>query len=203
VQEAAGTDADVIPVERRFTFEDVMIVPKDYRRDLLTLTAGTHDPVLQEDFNQYLPVRVFNLSITQPEVIEDTHRRLTESYHELGGPWRREYMPRTVMVFLNEEPGLTPEARREAAAAEANAALSEYWKALQGTIDPKKVSNAADNALIGDAEAVAAQIRERFHPDDRLMLWFDFFNHDAARVIRNMEAFMQKVRPLVAEGDAS
>ena len=31
------------------------------------------------------------------------------------------------------------------------------------------------------------------------MLWFDFFNHDSARVMRNMSAFMQEVRPLVED----
>ena len=95
--------------------------------------------------------------------------------------------------------GAHAEARNEAARGEARTALETYWTALEGTIDPKKVENAADNALVGDADAVATQIVERFHPDDRLMLWFDFFNHDSPRVIRNMEAFMQKVAPLVAE----
>ena len=51
--------------------------------------------------------------------------------------------------------------------------------------------------MIGNAEEVAAQIRERFHPEDRLMLWFDFFNHDASRVIDNMRQFQQVVVPLV------
>jgi hypothetical protein len=27
------------------------------------------------------------------------------------------------------------------------------------------------------------------------MLWFDFFNHDSARVVRNMTAFTEKVAP--------
>ena len=83
---------------------------------------------------------------------------------------------------------------------EARGALGEYWKALQGTLDPEKVEKAATNALIGNAEEVAAQIPERFHPEDRLMLWFDFFNHDSDRVIRNMEKFMSRVEPLVAKG---
>jgi alkanesulfonate monooxygenase SsuD/methylene tetrahydromethanopterin reductase-like flavin-dependent oxidoreductase (luciferase family) len=74
--------------------------------------------------------------------------------------------------------------------------MTAYWNALEGTIDPQKVESAADNALIGDAEEVAAQIA-RFHPDDRLMLWFDFFQHDSARVVRNMTAFMERVRPLI------
>ena len=75
--------------------------------------------------------------------------------------------------------------------------MAAYWTALEGTLDPAKVENAATNALIGDAETIAAQIRERFHPEDRVMLWFDFFNHDSARVVANMEAFMEKVTPLV------
>ena len=76
-------------------------------------------------------------------------------------------------------------------------ALGAYWTALEGTLDPAKVSNAADNAQVGNAADVAAQIAARFHPQDRLMLWFDFFNHDNARVIANMEAFMRQVGPAV------
>jgi len=29
------------------------------------------------------------------------------------------------------------------------------------------------------------------------MAWFDFFNHDSPRVVRNMEMFMSKVVPQV------
>jgi hypothetical protein len=32
------------------------------------------------------------------------------------------------------------------------------------------------------------------------MCWFDFFNHDSDRVIRNMAAFMEKVKPRIEEG---
>jgi hypothetical protein len=32
------------------------------------------------------------------------------------------------------------------------------------------------------------------------MTWFDFFNHDSARVIRNMEAWMEQVVPLIERG---
>jgi hypothetical protein len=102
-----------------------------------------------------------------------------------------------VFVFLNEQPGLSPEARNRAAQEEARAALGAYWNAMTGTIDPKKVDQAADNALVGDAATVARQARERFHPDDRLMLWFDFFNHDNDRVIANMEAWARQVAPLL------
>jgi alkanesulfonate monooxygenase SsuD/methylene tetrahydromethanopterin reductase-like flavin-dependent oxidoreductase (luciferase family) len=199
VRDAAGGAGDRVLVPRRFTFEELKIVPQDWRRELLQLYVGSHEPRLQEEVNAFLPVRVFNLSITRPDVIEDTHRRLTAKYHPSGGAWKRGYMPRTVFVFLNERPGLSPEARRAAAKEEAREALSAYWTALEGTLDPKKVEGAADNALVGNAADVAEQMRERFHPEDRLMLWFDFFNHDSARVVANMEDFMAKVAPLVEE----
>ena len=60
-----------------------------------------------------------------------------------------------------------------------------------------KVASAADNAVIGNAEEVAAQLTERFDPEDCVMAWFDFFNHDSERVVRNMDAFMNKVAPRV------
>jgi hypothetical protein len=106
-------------------------------------------------------------------------------------------MPRTSFVFLNAEDGLTLEQQSTAAHQEAKAALGAYWNALEGTIDPSKVSNAANNALIGNVEEVAQQMIERFHPEDRIMAWFDFFNHDSDRVCRDMEAYMEQVVPLV------
>lgn len=203
VQDAARavgrTALDRIPIARRFPFEPLKIIPQDWRQELVDLVVGSHDPALQEDLNQYRPVKVFNLSITQPAVIDQTHARMARAYHQDGGPWRREYMPRTVMVFLNDQPGLTPQSRSQAAQAEARAALSAYWTALEGTIDPAKVERAADNAVIGNVDEVAAQVAERFHRDDRLMLWFDFFNHDSDRVIADMAAFWEKVAPRVAE----
>lgn len=193
-------DTESITFANRWDFEVLKIIPQSWRRELLVRIVGSHDPKLQEQLNQWAPVQVFNLSITRPEVIEDTHQRMAANYHPDGGPWQRAYMPRTVFVFLNEQPGLSPTERSEAAHREAREALGAYWKALQGTIDPSRVEQAADNALIGNAQEVAAQIRARFHPDDRLMLWFDFFNHDCDRVIDNMTHFMERVVPLV-EGE--
>lgn len=199
VREAAGTRGDAVAVPRRWSFEALKVVPQEWRRDLLVLVLGSHDPELQIAANRILPTRVFNLSITRPEIIEATHERMRAAFHPDGGPWQRGYMPRTVFVFLNEQAHLSPTGRRKAAREEARAALGAYWAALEGTIDPAKVENAADNALVGDAEEVAAQVVERFHPDDRLMLWFDFFNHDTARVVANMEAFVASVAPRVRE----
>ena len=199
VQQAFSGDEspDNIPIDRRYNFEEISIVPKNWPRNQLELVAGTHDPNAQEFVNKFLPVKVFNLSITSPEIIDNTHKRMSELFHPSGGKWQRRDMPRTTFVFLNSEPGLSPEQQSKAAHEEARLALGEYWKALEGTLDPSKVEKAANNALIGNAIEIAEQVKERFHPDDRLMCWFDFFNHDSERVIRNMEAWWREVVPLL------
>jgi alkanesulfonate monooxygenase SsuD/methylene tetrahydromethanopterin reductase-like flavin-dependent oxidoreductase (luciferase family) len=195
---AAGEAGDVVPVPRRWAFEHIRIVPQAWRRELLQLVAGSHEAVVQDEVNQWAPVQVFNLSITQPAVIEETHQRMALRYHPDGGPWKRSYMPRTTFVFVNGDPGLTPTQQRARAQREAEDALGAYWTALEGTIAPNRVENAAQNALIGNPEDVARQARERFHPDDRLMLWFDFFDHDCDRVIRRQADFIERVAPLLA-----
>ena len=204
VQEAYSKNNDVKDVEsiiipNRYNFEAISIIPQQWNRDQLQLVAGTHDPVAQEFVNTILPVRVFNLSITSPEVIDSTHKRMAENYHPDGGIWQRSYMPRTSFVFINDESDLTDEEKSEAANIEAQQALQAYWNALEGTIDPDKVSKAANNALIGNPFEIAEQIVDRFHPEDTIMAWFDFFNHDSERVCRNMTAYMTKVVPLVEQ----
>lgn len=202
-QAAAKRDAltaapDEIPIPNRYEFEELKTIPQEWRQELLDLVLGSHDPPLQVACNQWRPVKTFNLSITPPAVIDATHARMRDCYHLDGGPWQRHYMPRTVFVFLNEEPGLAAAERSAAAHAEARQALGSYWGALEGTIDPMKVASAADNAVIGNADEVAQQLAECFDSKDCVMAWFDFFNHDSERVVRNMEAFMQKVAPQVA-----
>lgn len=188
---------DSISIPRRYDFESIATIPKEWRRDLLNLVIGSHDPALQIEVNKWRPVQVFNLSITPPDVIEETHKRMSANYHKDGGKWRRSMMPRTVMVFVNDEPGLTDEQKSIMAKRESKSSISTYWSALEGTIDPGKVEKAVNNAVIGNPEEVAIQLKQRYHPDDRIMCWFDFFNHDSKRVMRDMEAFMTKVVPIV------
>lgn len=188
---------DFIEIPHRYEFEEIKTIPQEWRRELLNLVLGSHDPKLQIEVNKWRPVQVFNLSITPPHIIDATHERMKEHYHPEGGEWDRGMMPRTIMVFVNDEDGLTPEEQSLAAKREAKAALSTYWSALEGTIDPAKVERASDNAVIGNIDEVAEQILNRFNSSDRLMCWFDFFNHDSDRVQRDMTAFMTKVSPLV------
>jgi len=188
---------ETVEISNRYDFEEIKTIPQNWRRDLLNLVLGSHDPNLQIEVNKWRPVQVFNLSITPPHIIEETHERMAENYHLDGGKWDRGMMPRTIMVFVNNEEGLSSEEQSIAAKEEAKAALNTYWSALEGTIDPSKVERATDNAVIGNVEEVAEQITQRFDRNDKLMCWFDFFNHDSERVQRNMKAFMDEVVPIV------
>jgi len=187
IGQVAGTSLEAIPLAPWWDFEKVGVIPFDAPLELLNLTIGTHDPASQKLANSILPVGVFNLSITPPEVIEQTHARLAQYYHASGGPWRRDLMPRTAMVFLDST--------TEKAKAAAEKAWVTYWKAMEGTIDQKKVDQAVSNTLAGDAQSLSEQIRAKYHPEDRLMLWFDFNNHDNEAIKKSMVEFMEKVAP--------
>jgi len=198
VLQAYGQQVDEIPIEPRWRFPNLKIVPQQGRMELLRLSIGSHDPATQIFANQFLPVGVFNLSITPGDEIEKTNERMKDHYHPEGGPWERRLMPRTVLVFIDED------ASRAAAAA--RKALENYWRALEGTLDEEKVRRATNNALIGTPDEIARQVRERFDPGDRLMLWFDFNNHDSRRVMKSMSDFMTKVAPVIlsrADGEGS
>ncbi|HEX7807560.1 MAG TPA: LLM class flavin-dependent oxidoreductase [Thermoanaerobaculia bacterium] len=187
VVDAYGQYADEIPLEPRWRFPNLKIVPQESRMDLLRLSIGSHDAATQIFANTILPVGVFNLSITPGDEIEKTNTRMLTHYHPDGGGWQRRLMPRTVLVFISDD--------KEQAQEEARDALSNYWRALEGTLDEEKVRRATNNALVGDAETIVEQMRGRFDPADRLMLWFDFNNHDSKRVMKNMSDFMTKVAP--------
>ena len=169
---------NAIPVNPFFNFEKSGVIPFESPLDLLELTLGSHDQSLQEKANEFLPVGVFNLSITPPEVIEKTHERMNRLYHKSGGVWKRELMPRTAMIFVDDSVGLSAEEKTKKAQEVARRAWKNYWLAMEGTIDNEKVEKAVDNTLAGSPEQLINLINAKYHPEDKLMLWFDFNNHD-------------------------
>lgn len=195
VLKAAGGKQDQIEIPPFWEFENIGVIPWDFRKELLWLTIGAHDAETQDFANTIHPCGVFNLSITPAKHIETTHERMKSTFHPEGGAWRRNYMPRTVLVYVDDSPGASEQTKNERALARANRALENYWKALQGTIDPSRIEQAVDNALVGSPERVIEQVRERFDADDRLMLWFDFSDHNNDDVKQNMTWFMEKVAP--------
>jgi alkanesulfonate monooxygenase SsuD/methylene tetrahydromethanopterin reductase-like flavin-dependent oxidoreductase (luciferase family) len=174
-----------IKLSHHWNFDKVGVIPFDTEIKNLNLTIGSHDPEAQILANQFLPVGVFNLSITPPAVIEETHARMRKHFHPDGGPWQRRHMPRTVMLFLDADGGK--------AKAMAERAWKNYWTAMEKTLDPKKVASAVSNTIAGDASEVRDLIQQKYHPDDRLMLWFDFNHHDNEAVKSSMKIFMEKV----------
>lgn len=198
------TEQASIVLPPRWTFNRLAIVPREAPLALLELLIGSHDPAAQILANRLMPCGVFNLSITPGHEIERTHERMGQHYFWSHTPpaandkaWGRSKMPRTVLIFLEPNSSTSTAPPRRRALDRANEALRAYWQALEGTLDERRIAQAVDNALIGNPSEVACQIRERFHPDDRLMLWFDFYNHDSAAVIRDMESFQKEVVPLL------
>ena len=192
-----GEKAEFIPIDPRWEFDKVQIVPKETSLDNLRLTVGSHDPRSQALANTFLPCGVFNLSITPSAQIEATHDRMKKAYNTVNGEWRRGLMPRTVLIFINDDAGASDSEKNERAKEMADKAIRTYWQAMSGTIDEEKVAGAVENALSGCPEQVIAQMKDRFNQDDRLMLWFDFNNHDNDMVKNSMRCFMEKVAPNV------
>lgn len=180
---------DAIEVPPFWVFDQVGVIPKEAPLNLLRLTVGAHDSATQELVNQFMPVGVFNLSITADKVINDTQSRMTKAFHPAGGAWTRALMPRTLMVF--------PDHDERKARTQAEKTLTTFWQAMEGTVDPSKVAHAVENALVGTPAMIVDQLRSRVHRDDRLMLWFDLNNHDNDAVMRAMRMYMEEVAPHV------
>lgn len=195
VLKAQGSAIDKIEIPPYWVFDKIGVIPFDAPLDNLKLTIGSHDPYAQDLANKFYPCGVFNLSITPSKEIEETHQRMKNNYHPGGGQWNRSLMPRTVLVFINNDDHLSAEMQRNKAREKGKAALENYWKALEGTIDPAKIQNAVNNALIGNSEDIIIQMKERFNSEDRLMLWFDFNNHNNEDVKNSMSLFMEQVTP--------
>ena len=180
---------DAIEVPPFWIFDQVGVIPFEAPLDNLRLTIGAHDAATQELANQFMPVGVFNLSITPSHIIEETHQRMARAYHAKGGAWTRSCMPRTLMVFPDRDESI---ARKQA-----EKTLATYWRAMEGTVDPSKVAQAVENALVGTPAMIIEQMRARLNKDDRLMLWFDLNNHDNDSVLTAMRLYMEDVAPHV------
>lgn len=187
------SDVKEIEIAPYWNFEKVGVIPYSAPLELLKLTIGSHDPSAQILANQFYPCGVFNLSITPANEIEETHQRMKKNYNTSFGEWNRGLMPRTVLIFINNEKHLSLSQKREKAQEKAMFALENYWKAIEGTLDPAKIQKAVDNALIGTPEDIVEQMKIRFDPQDRLMLWFDFNNHNNEEIKENMKDFMEAI----------
>lgn len=194
IRTAADSEALAFDLDPVWDFEPVGVIPFEPPIESLRLTIGAHDRSTQEFANQFLPVGVFNLSITPQKQIEETHHYMARAYHKKpwgasSGVWSRDLMPRTALVFVDLD--------RSRAQSLAVSAVETYWRAMEGTLDPNKVKEAVGNALVGTPEDLIDQLNSAYHKEERLMLWFDFNDHDTIAVERRMKLFMDRVAPYV------
>lgn len=182
-------------LDNHWNFEKVGVIPFEAPLQLLDLTLGSHDPEAQTLANKILPTGVFNLSITPGPVIEETHKRMKSAYNAGKGGWKREMMPRTLLLFVDDSAGVSDAEKSLRAKATAKKAWENYWKAMEGTLDPLKVQNAVENTMAGHPSELVDMIKSKYDSNDRLMLWFDFNNHDNDVVKKSMRTFIDKVAP--------
>ncbi len=188
---------EYILLNPHWSFEKVGLIPQDVSLKNLKLTIGSHDPLIQNEANRFLPVGVFNLSITPESVIDETHIRMRQKFHPHGGAWKREYMPRTVMLYLNDDTAVSDAENSSRAQQKAQRAWENYWTAMEKTLDPEKVKKAVSNTVAGNPAQVLELLKLKYHRDDQLMLWFDFNLHDNEEIRKSMICFENKIAPFL------
>ena len=178
-----------IKLKARWNFESLKLIPEKQSPKGLRLVLGSGDPAALELAYRHWPVDLFNLSFTPPEQIEKLHIKMSELNKKFDMPWKRERLPRTVLVFIDPDP--------KKALEHANFVLDTYVEAMRGTAMVPNKEVLLQRALVGDA----AQIREQLHPenvrgfqkDDRLMLWFEFNQLDNELIKKQMRYFFDEV----------
>lgn len=171
--------------EPRWRFEALRLVPDGGARDDLSIVLGSSDERALALARRFWNVDLFNLSFTPPQSIERLHAQLAAA----DPGWSRARLPRTVLVFAH------PSAAR--AREHAERSLDTYIDAMRGTAQVPDKQVLLERALVGDA----AQLREQlapgaphgFHPEDRLMLWFEFNQQDGAEIEQQMRYFFEHV----------
>jgi alkanesulfonate monooxygenase SsuD/methylene tetrahydromethanopterin reductase-like flavin-dependent oxidoreductase (luciferase family) len=188
---AENSGASSLDYQSRWNFEPLKMVPQLTQKSLdrLRIVLGSHDPVARNLAMKHLPVDIFNLSFTPTASVNKVHDQMYEDCRNSAEPWRRWRMPRTVLVFIDEN--------RKKAYEQASACFDTYIEAMRGTVvlPPKEVL--MERAVIGDVhearELMAQDGPLGFEQDDRLMLWFEFNLSDGDAIKNKMKLFIDGV----------
>jgi alkanesulfonate monooxygenase SsuD/methylene tetrahydromethanopterin reductase-like flavin-dependent oxidoreductase (luciferase family) len=181
-----------VPYRGRWTFEPLRLVPALPPADLsrhVRFVLGSSDPLALDLAFQLADIDVFNLSFTPPEQIDATHELMRARCSDVGRAWHRGRMPRTVLVFVDKD--------RRRAEERASRALDLYLAGMDGTVAVPEKQRLLSRALVGDGPMVREQLSpddpRGFHPDDRLMLWFEYGQADSGAIIQQMHYFADQV----------
>jgi alkanesulfonate monooxygenase SsuD/methylene tetrahydromethanopterin reductase-like flavin-dependent oxidoreductase (luciferase family) len=192
--EALPGSTDGWDYQPRYQFEPLKLVPSQGPEEwgaFLKIVLGSGDPRARKVGLKHHDLDVFNLSFTPPEALNKMHEQLDDSYREAGLVWSRQRMPRTVLVFIDED--------SQKAHDRASKCFDTYIEAMRGTAKFPAKEYLMDRALIGSPQEIRDQLHPEdphgFHGDDRLMLWFEFNQSDNKDVIRQMRLFAEKIVP--------
>ncbi len=179
---------------KRWQFEPIALVPRvsEELRSHLSMILGSHDPEARHVGFRWADLDLFNLSFTPPAQLAAVHQEMFSFCEQHGRrPWHRARMPRTVLVFVDED--------SQEAARRADQCFDTYIEAMRGTVVLPPKQALLERALVGSPEMICEQLHpdnsRGFHADDRLMLWFEFNQADYAAIRRQMTLFSEKVRP--------
>lgn len=185
---------DGIPYRPRWNFEVLKLVPELEPQRLSSFARfvlGSADPLALDVASRCADVDIFNLSFTPPDKINATHAEMARRAAAAGRTWHRGRMPRTVLVFIDED--------RARAEDLASRAMDTYLAATGGTLSVPEKERLLARALVGDAAAIREQLSPSdphgFHADDRLMLWFEYNQADTEQIVRQMRYFAEQVMP--------
>lgn len=190
-KEAALRSRHRFPVKLspRWRFERLTLVPPPPPDDPFRVVLGSSDPKALEVALPLWDVDLFNLSFTPPAQINALHEKLDGLCRERGRRWRRERLPRTVLTFIDPN--------RKKAHELASRVLDAYIEAMRGTAQVPDKETLLSRALVGDAAEIRDQLSPEnprgMHPEDRLMLWFEFNQNDFDAIQRRMIYFMDEV----------
>lgn len=176
-------------IEKRWPFEAMTLVPQTSPSDYLEIVLGSHDPLALEWGYQFWDLSLFNLSFTAPATIEELHQQMQTRAQKHQRQWNRDRLPRTVMVFIDSN--------RKKAYELANHVLDQYIEAMRGTAQVPEKTVLLQRALVGDPQEILEQIQPEgsrgYHPQDRLMLWFEFNQMENEVIQSQMKLFFEKV----------
>lgn len=176
-------------IEKRWEFEPLKLVPAFENKTGLEIVLGSHDPKALEWGLKFWDLSLFNLSFTSPQQIESLHEKMRALSLESGRQWMRSRLPRTVMVFIHQQSKKAHEL--------ASQVLDTYIEAMRDTAMVPTKEVLLSRALVGDPSEIRDQISEGstrgFHPEDRLMLWFEFNQTDNQEIQKQMRLFWEEV----------
>jgi len=178
----------------RYEFDKLKLVPDFPSSELfknLTFVLGSGDPLARETALKHGDLDVFNLSFTPPDVLTKMHSDLDKEYTKAGKSWSRQRMPRTVLVFIDND--------SKVATKNAEHCFDTYIEAMRGTVKMPPREYLMDRALIGTPEEIIEQLApdsvKGFDTNDRLMLWFEFNQSDNEAILNQMKLFAENVIP--------